>query len=228
VIEEADARLQQWARGVLETSASVSLARPGDANKGTGASLFLMELVAMPPMRGDRRPPLQLALRYLVTAWGDDAGAEHRVLGALVGAAMQEDGFEVELAPLNADAWAALGIAPRPSFVIKLPVRMERPERPAKPVLKSLVVQEAGLAKLLGVVLGPGDVPIAAAHVDLPALALSAETDARGRFAFAAVPAEPRQLRVRVRARRKEGEVQVVRPDDGGLVTIRFDQVLED
>jgi hypothetical protein len=228
VIEEADARLQQWAKGVLEAGADVSLARPADANKGTGASLFLMELVPMPPMRGDRRPPLQLALRYLVTAWGDDASAEHRVLGALVAAAMQEDGFDVELTPLSADAWAALGVAPRPSFVVRLTVRMERPEPEAKPVLKPLVLQEAGLARLFGVVLGPGDVPLAAAHVDLPSLSLSVETDARGRFAFAAVPAEPKQLRVRVRARRKEGEVQVVRPDDGGLVTIRFDQVLED
>jgi hypothetical protein len=89
------------------------------------------------------------------------------------------------------------------------------------------VIQQMGVARLSGVVLGPGDVPLAAAHVDLLSLALTVETDAQGRFLFPAVPAEPRQLRVRIRARRKEGEVQVVRPDDDGPVMIRFSQLLE-
>jgi hypothetical protein len=227
VIEQADARLVEWAGKVVDSSAVVSLGRPGDANKGSGVSLFLMELVSQPPMRGDRRAPLQLGLRYLVTTWADDPGAEHRLLGELVAAAMQEDGFEVELTPLSADAWASLGGGQRPSFVIKVRVRVDLPEPPAKPVLKPMVVQEVGVAQLSGVVLGPGDVPLAAAHVDLLSLALTVETDAQGRFLFPAVPAEPKQLRVRIRARRKEVEVQVVRPDDDGPVMIRFSQLLE-
>jgi hypothetical protein len=227
VIEQADARLVDWARSVVDSSAVVSLGRPGDANKGSGVSIFLMELVSQPPMRGDRRVPLQLGLRYLVTAWGDDPSAEHHLLGDLVTAAMQEDGFEVELTPLSADAWASLGAAPRPSFVVKVRVRVDLPDPAARPVLKPLVIQQMGVARLSGVVLGPGDVPLAAAHVDLLSLALTVETDAQGRFLFPAVPAEPRQLRVRIRARRKEGEVQVVRPDDDGPVMIRFSQLLE-
>jgi hypothetical protein len=190
-------------------------------------SLFLMELTSLPPMRGERRTPLQLALRYVVTTWAQDAGAAHRLLGDLVAAAMQEEDFEVQLEPLSAEAWAALRAAPRPSFVLRVPVRQARPDPAVRLVRRPLVVQGGTLTRLFGVVLGPGDVALAGARVEIPAADVSTETDWRGRFHFPGIPAEPATRLVRVRARGRVLEVEVAQPSPDEPIVIRFDNLLE-
>ena len=55
-----------------------------------------------------------------------------------------------------------------------------------------------------GVVLGPGDVPISDAFIEIPLLALATRTDKRGRFRFAAVPTAPAEQQLRVRAKARE------------------------
>jgi len=227
VIEQADLRLTDWVGAVVGARAQVALTAPADQHRGAGVSLFLMDLVSLPPMRGQRRAPLQLALRYLVTAWAEDAAAEHRLLGELVAAAMQEEDFEVVLAPTSPQTWLALGAAPRPAFVLQVPVRQARPE-PAPPRVRGpLVVQGVALAPLSGVVLGPGDVPVANARVEVPSADAVAETDPLGRFRFPALPVEPRQKQVRVRARGREIDVEIAQPEESSAVVIRFDQLLE-
>src|SRR5262249_33830852 len=174
-----------------------------------------------------RRAPVQLALRYLVTTWGDDPLAEHRLLGTLVAAAMQEEGFEVLLAPTQPATWTALGAAPRPAFVLQVPVRQARPEPVLPRVRGPLVMQGVALAPWAGQVLGPGDVPLANARVEVPAAAAVTETDPQGRFRFPGLPVEPRQKVVRVRARGKQIDVEIAQPEGGGAVVIRFGQLLE-
>jgi hypothetical protein len=221
VIEQADVRLADWAGAVVGSGVQVALSAPVNGPSGAGVSLFLIDLVSLPPMRGQRRTPLQLALRYLVTASG---AAEHRLLGDLVAAAMQEEDFEVLLAPTPPETWLALGAAPRPAFVLQVPVRKARPE-PAPPRVRGpLVVQGVALAPFAGVVLGPGDVPVANARVEVPSADAVAETDPLGRFQFANLPVEPRQKLVRVRARGRQIDVQIAEPSP---VVIRFDQLLE-
>ena len=227
VIEQADARLTEWVAAIVGPDVQVALTAPVDDHQGEGVSVFLIELASRPPMRGQRRAPLQLALRYLVTAWARDPAAEHRLLGALVAAAMQEEGFEVLLTPLPAEAWRALGAAPRPSFLLQVPVRQVLPEPVAPRVRGPLVMQGVGLVPLDGVVLGPGDVPVAGARVEVPAAGAVAETDPDGRFRFPALPAEPVQKLVRVRARGRQLDVEIAQPEAAGSVVIRFDQLLE-
>jgi len=227
VIEQADARLTDWVGAVAGPGVQVALTAPADGHSGSGVSLFLMDLVSLPPMRGQRRAPLQLALRYLVTAWAEDPVAEHRLLGAVVAAAMQEEGFEVQLEPTSPATWTALGAAPRPGFVLQVPVRQARPE-PVRPRVRGpLVMQGVGLAPFSGVVLGPGDIPVANARVEVPSAEAVAETDPEGRFRFPSLPLEPREKLVRVRARGRQIDVEIASSDDGGAVVIRFDQLLE-
>jgi hypothetical protein len=227
VIEQADARLADWAGAVAGPGVHVALTAPRDGTSGSGVSLFLIDLVSLPPMRGQRRAPLQLALRYLVTAWADDVHSEHRLLDALVAAAMQEEGLEVVLEPTPPATWLALECQPRPAFVLQVPVRQARPE-PATPRVRGpLVVQGVALAPLAGVVLGPGDVPLAGARVEVPSAAAVAETDPRGWFRFPGLPVEPRQKLVRVRARGRQIDVEIAQPEASGSVVIHFDQLLE-
>jgi hypothetical protein len=227
VIEQADVRLTDWVSTVAGPDVQVVLTAPANGLGGSGVSLFLMDLAALPPMRGQRRTPLQLGLRYLVTAWAPDPLAEHRLLGTLVAAAMQEEGWEVQLAPLPPATWTALGAAPRPSFVLQVPARQARPE-PVRPRVRGpLAVRGVALVPMAGVVLGPGDVPVANARVEIPSAGAVAETDPLGRFRFPALPAEPTQRLVRVRARGKQIDVEIAQPEASSAVVIRFDQLLE-
>ncbi|HXM54667.1 MAG TPA: hypothetical protein VOB72_04695, partial [Candidatus Dormibacteraeota bacterium] len=61
MVEQADARLSEWVRTVVGPDIPVTLAAPVDDQDGSGVSLFLMDLVALPPLRGERRAPLQAA-----------------------------------------------------------------------------------------------------------------------------------------------------------------------
>jgi hypothetical protein len=227
VIEEADARLTDWVGVVAGPGVQVALTAPADEHGGAGVSLFLMDLASQQPMRGQQRAPLQLALRYLVTAWAEDPLAEHRLLGALVAAAMQEEGFEVLLSPTAPATWIALGAAPRPAFVLQVPVRQARPQPVLPRVRGPLVVRGVALAPLAGVVLGPGDVPVASARVEVPSADAVTETDPQGRFRFPALPVEPRQKLVRIRARGRQIDVEIAQPEESSAVVIRFDQLLE-
>ena len=55
-----------------------------------------------------------------------------------------------------------------------------------------------------GLVLGPGDVPISDAFIEIPSLALTARSDRHGRFRFAAIPTSPVKQHLRVRAKARE------------------------
>src|SRR5205823_1968272 len=106
--------------------------------------------------------------------------------------------FEAELDPIPVSTWAAFGIAPRPAVVLRMPVKKPRalPEIPR--VGGPLVVCMTAVRAVKGVVLGPGEQPLADARVTLPSLTLSTRTDARGCFGFETIPAEPRTIEVRV------------------------------
>ena len=223
MIDQADGRVKEWAAAV-DAGAAVSLAPPTDGLPGRGVSLYLMELASEPPARGGGRPPLQLGLRYLVTTWAEAPEEAHRLLGQLAFAAMEEVEFQVELEPVPAAAWAALGAAPRPSFVLRVPLRQERPVPTAKPVRQPLVVQPATLAGLHGLVLGPGDAPLVDVRVELPAFGLRSRTDIAGRFGFPGVPEEPRAKQLRLTAKGRALSVTAAGPTTAEApLVIRFD-----
>src|SRR5262245_33018843 len=200
MIDRVDQRLKDWIGTVLEAT-EVVLSPPGSAATAQGVSLYLLELRQTPPARGTRRPPLQITLRYLVTVWADRPEQAHHLLGKLVFAALANPEFDVDPDPLPVATWQAFGLVPRPALVLGVPLRHERPE-PAAPLVRvPPVFQHAALGSLEGLVLGPGDAPVANAQVEVPALRRSTRTDARGRFVFAALPSEPRVKRLRVQAK---------------------------
>ncbi len=223
MIEKVDEHLRDWVEAILGP-VSVSLAPPADKQNGPGVNLYLFELIDTPPARGTKRPPLQLSLDYLVTTWAEEPQEAHRLLGELVFAAMESTDFDVELEPLPATTWAAFGVPPQPSFVLRVPLRRERPEPDISLVRRPLVVRAAPTTSLHGMVVGPEDMPIAGAIVELPSLQRSKRTDTSGRFHFSPIPAQPRKKVLCIRAKGKELTVTVEQPtSESEPVVISFD-----
>jgi hypothetical protein len=203
MIDEVDRRLKDWVKSILE-GVEVHFTAPNNAAEQRGIGLYLMEVVVMPPASTTKLPPLQVALRFLVTSWSEDPEEAHRLLGELVFAAMENPELEVELAPVSVAVWRALGVAPRPSFVIRVPLQRVRHMPKAKPVTAFPIVTTLAVVSLHGVVRGPNDIPLADAEVQVPALRLTARTDYKGRFHFSGVPGDGKMKTLRVRAKGQE------------------------
>ena len=220
-LDDAAADLRSWASGVLPDARVVlgpPVAAPGQGQDQV--SLHLLRIACPPPPRGDRRPPLQVDLHFLVSAASPRPEAELRMVGELLFAALAREDLEVEPDPVTSEDWRALGAIPRAGFILRLPFRRELPEPRAPRVRGPLVVKTTRGGPLLGQVLGPGDVPLAGASVEIPALQLFTSADTSGRFRFANVPFTP-PPRLVVRAR---GAVQsfVVSEEPGAPLTIHF------
>jgi hypothetical protein len=212
MIDETDRHLAAWITKVLD-KVNVSLAPPvaGDTTRGVG--LYLMELVQSQPARGTRRPPHLMTLRYLVTTQAPKPEDAHQMLGDLVVLALENSEFEVEQEPLPMSLWTALGMAPRPSFVLRVPFRHERPEKRAPLVRKPIVIKQLPLRSFEGQVVGPENIPLMNARVELPAFELHTNTDSKGRFHFSAVPTAPGARLVRVRAKGQEFSINTEQAD---------------
>ena len=79
------------------------------------------------------------------------------------------------------------------------------------------------LQSLEGVVLGPQELPVVGARVELPALRLSTRTDSKGGFRFSAVPAQPASKLLRVTAKGRELSVQTEADAGRQPMVIHFD-----
>jgi len=196
--------LSEWVGSVLTEGVEVSLLPPSDPGDKRTVGLYLKDLLPSAPSRGSRRPPLQVLLRYLVTCRANDPADAHNMLGRLLFAAMEHPEYEVELEPVPVDIWTAFGSVPLPSFMLRLPLRLERPEEGVKLIRQPIEVRQSPLMSREGTVVGPEEIPLANARVELPGHKLAARTDRRGRFIFASVPAQPVVKKVRILARGRE------------------------
>jgi hypothetical protein len=223
MIELVDARLVDWVRSVLG-SVSVTLEPPRANRAERGVSLYLLALDRLPPPRGTERPPLQLALVYLVTPWAEDVEQAHHLLGELVLAALDSAELTVELEPLSEATWSAFGVPPQPSFLLRMPLRRERPQPDLSVVREPLVIRASPITSLSGVLLGPGDVPLSGAQVEMPHLRRTVRSDVRGRFHFETIPAESlgSTLSIKVKGREFRVDLQRLR-SDGEPVVICLD-----
>jgi len=215
MIDQVDDDLRAWVQTVVP-GAEVHFEAPSSAPPAQGVTMYLLHLMPRPPARGTTRPPLQVMLCYLVTAWGAELAETHRVLGELVFAAMSREDVEVDLEPLHGSEWAAFGTPPRPSFLLRVPIRKGLAQPPAKYVRGPLVVNTSPVGSLYGRVVGPGDLPISDALVELPSLQISQRTDTKGYFRFATIPADPIALVLRIAAKGREVSVPVQRPTAPG------------
>jgi hypothetical protein len=202
VIDEVDQQVTRWVEEVLP---GVSVTLDGPATAATAdVALHLFEVADLPPARGEEPPPLQVRLGYLVTTSGSDVALAHNRLGTLLFAALSHPDWGVRFVGDIAEFWSASGVPPRAGFILTVPVRQPVETKPAPPVRVPLRVQGVGTRAMEGVVLGPGDVPVSDAFIEIPSLGLTTRSDTRGRFRFAAVPAAPAKQQLRVRAKARE------------------------
>jgi hypothetical protein len=227
MIEDVDQRLIEWLGSVLAEDIEVSLLPPKDSGDKKIVGLYLKDILPSAPTRGSRRPPLQVLLRYLVTSQAQNPAEAHHILGRLLFAAMEHPEYEVELEPLPAEIWTAFGTVPLPSFMLCLPLRLERPDKGVSLIRSPIEVQQSPMVSREGAVLGPGEIPLANARVELSTHNLVARTDSKGLFFFPAVPAQPAVKKVRILARGRElfKEVDFTKTKQEPLI-IHFD-VLE-
>lgn len=207
VIEQIDDRLIAWIREIVGDVA-ISLEPPGSEHAGEqgherGVSLYLVAIVKKPPLRGPAPPPLQIALRYLVTVWAPTPGETHQLLDKLVWAALAHPlpEMEVDLEPLPATFWLALGEPPQPALLLTMPARQERPRPTVTRVRLPLDVHFTETGPLSGTLLGPDDTPIPDAVIEIPGSEQQTVTDSTGRFLFPRVPRELDIPFLRVRAK---------------------------
>jgi hypothetical protein len=224
VIQETDRQLKAWIGSVLQGT-DVSLGAPARDHAGTGINLYLLQVAAIHAPRGGRkRPPLQLALSYLVTAWSEEPEEAHRLIGELAFAAMDHEEYEVELDSAPLTIWSGFGIAPRPSFLLRARVQRERPQLDEKIVRAQPILHSTVAISVHGVVVGPGNMPLMGARVECPTLNLHTRTDAKGWFRFAALPATPPPV-FRVMAKGREQSLTVdIRSLGTEPLLIRFDK----
>ena len=213
-IDETDRSVVAWistvthgARGVLE------LPPPGE---GEGVVAQLFAIAAAPPPRGDRRPPLQVLLRYRVSTWAPTPARRHALLSEVLFAALEHSEWEVDLGTPTPPPVGPVD----PAFVLQVPLRRERTATTAPRVRGPLQLETVAAVALSGVVLGPGEQPVAGALVEVPSLDLASRTSTSGAFRFARVPASG-ALTLRVRAK---GSVQTftTKPTVGEGVTLRL------
>ena len=194
MIEQIDKELQDWL-ATIPGVASISLEPPPLKQ---GISLYLMSLGESSPMRTNRRSPLNTALHYLVTSWHKDPAQAHTQLSQLLFASLEHPDYEVCYDHIDYHLWQLFGIAPQPAFVLRVIASLERPE-PVIPRVQEPRVETVPAVPLTGRVLGPDDVPLAGAYVQLPVLQLSRRTDTRGKFYFPNVPGDSVQVLVRAK-----------------------------
>jgi hypothetical protein len=224
MIDQVDNELKGWIDTVLNGKVA-SLAPPSASQVGRGVSVYLLDLVNTPVQREAKRSWLEISLRYLITTWAEDPLEAHRLLGELLFAGMEHAGYEVEQTYVPVDLWRAFNVQPRPGFFLRVPMRKTLPERKAKPVRK-LVAEVSPTKAVYGTVLGPDDIPLSGALVEMPALNLSTRSDHKGQFQFAMVPAESRAGLLRVRAKGRELAISAAELRWGDEpVIIRFERM---
>lgn len=208
MIDQIDDRLIAWVAATLG-GITPTLTVPTAGDDARGVNLYLLELVNDPLRQHTQRPRAQPALRYLVTTSDPDPKAAHHLLGALVFAAMDHEEFEVELEPASAQLWQAFNLAPRPSFLLRVPLPHEWVPVDRPLVRQPAATEEVTTTIFYGLLLGPESIPLAGARIELPALARATTTDAQGRFQFVALPVAPHPKRFHILARGRTLDLSV-------------------
>jgi len=188
LIDKLDERLTSWVQSVVP-GVKTTFAAPKDGEEDLAVNLYLLEIADDPLRHSTGHPPIQPSLRYLVTTSAGEPKDAHSLLGSLFYAARKgprldvrldvsfnfqlEVELEVELEPIASQLWTAFGIAPRPSFILRLPLPAEWPApQPVKapPVTQEIAPAAGELVPLYGLVLGPNEIPLASARVEMIAL----------------------------------------------------------
>jgi len=185
VIEKADGFLRDWLSGAVRCD-EISFAPPGRLESDSAAqsqvNLYLMHVSKVPADRSGTPPPIQFRLRYLVTTAAQDPEREHQLLGSVIVEALERSDLQISFDAVDAATWSALGTAPRPSIWLDVPLRYERTRPPVPIVELPPRVATHTNRKVHGLVLGPREIPLGDARVELGGGSRPIRTDRRGRF----------------------------------------------
>lgn len=225
MFDEVDKSLEAWAKDVF-ADLEVSFFTPVKETDTLSLCLYLLDVFPSPSGRGNRLPPLLATLRYLVVPQGSVPSENHQLLGKLLVSAMENADFEIEKEPLPFEVWQAFGIAPRPSFVLRVTFKYERTEKLAPPVRHPLTVKHTALETLQGRVL-VNQIPMMDANVEIPYLKIFAKTDANGNFRFAKLPSEPPDKNLLIKVKGREFPVSTSQAERRGNLFL-FDLKLEE
>ena len=222
-----DDAVSSWIGTVVE-GVQISLSLPNEKKTGEGVALYLLEMAKAVPISAAKPAPLQLTLRYLVTAWAETPEKAHASLAQLMFAAMEHGEFEVERDPPSLELWRSLGMTPQPAFLLRKPLVKERTPAPAVYVREPVRVQFVARAAFFGQVLGPGDSPVPNCAVEVPGLGLATRTDRDGQFQFANLPAAGK-VQIVLKARGREMSINSEeRSTSRGTPTVMHFTSLED
>ena len=206
MLETVYSQLQQWV-GETWTESSWSSSFPGDGNTKpedkVGVTTYLLEIQRAQVVRAEKRAPLQINLRFLICSWAAKPEQANEALLQLAFTALDREGWELEFDAFPIEVWKAFGAAPRPSFLLRIPVRMERLEPKVK-LVRSLNLLASSVTSLEGMVVGPDDTPIPGAIVEVPAMQRWTNTDDRGKFVLSGMPQAQTFLVVRAKGQRIE------------------------
>jgi hypothetical protein len=200
---DSTASIDSWVRerlGEVECHRS----RPDDADGAVRLHLLLLEVRSGAGAAGMARGPafLELQLRHLL-CWGGPATPDHEAqLVELAFAALEHPrrDLQLDLRGLAPEDWLSLQLRQRPCLVFESTLRRERSLEPA-PRVRAAQLRGVPSGVVRGVVLGPADVPIAGAQVEVPAFGVTTTTDSQGRFQLPRMPLDGRGTAVQVRAR---------------------------
>jgi hypothetical protein len=221
MIHDVDRDLASWVSSVAGDVDVIHDRPRDDVLDRPTVFVYLLALDhALPTQRSERRP-LEISLRYMLTTGGADVEQAHRLLATLVFAALERADVHVDLTPLAPELWAAFGVAPRPTLILRRALIVERPARVGR-VRSPAEINLTPARGLRGVVLTKAGVPVPHARVELPALKVSAYSGIDGWFDLGVVPEAAHDAPLRVVAKGTDALLPAERGDDGRLV-IRFD-----
>ena len=192
-VRHAESRLvDEWVRPAIGPDVKVRIGRmdDGDAGESKAVVLTLLDILPAPAARRGTGPaPLQLRARYLVTAPGFAPTDEAQCLVDLAFGAVPLNRIELDPFPPGPETWTSLGRRARPALIAAILLERERELRAVPRVREPLVTKWSRTTSLAGVVMGPRDVPIAGALVEVDGASLTTYTNHRGEFSFRTVPA---------------------------------------
>lgn len=225
MIDLIDDFLKDWI-GELNTRVKVTFDTPNEAEDKLSVNLYLMEIVDDQERRHSTgRPPLQPSLRYLVTTTGDTFKSAHKMLWQVLDAALDRDDFKVEFEPASSQIWTAFKIAPRPSFVLQVPLHRGWPGEQIQ-FARGVEARFSSMITLQGTLVGdPGNLPVPRARVEMPSLNRAVYTDRDGQFSLPNVPSQPAsgQWELRIEARGMYQQIKLpVPPTLGAPLTLTF------
>lgn len=112
----------------------------------------------------------------------------HRLLWGRIVSAVEHSrnvGWRLEFQPLSCSLdWVAFGVVPQPGVIPGVHVAHEWDDVNSPRVTHPPELDASRGIELSGTVVGPEKLPLSGAHVELPSLQLTTQTDAEGKFKF--------------------------------------------